>query len=144
MEAVVEKAIWSPWEPGFLPLVIYASMVLALMGVLLFLTAWLGAKNPTPEKSRPFESGVIPTGSARTRYPIPYYLIAAFFLIFDVEAVFILSWAIAADPLGWEGWLQITFFIVILLVSLFYIWQKGGLEWGPTAPRILKRPKILF
>lgn len=141
MEAIAQETIWSPWKPGFLPLIVYAFMVLVLAGLLLFLAAWLGKKNPNPEKSRPFESGMIPTGSARTRYPIPFYLVAAFFLIFDVEAVFILSWAVAADPLGWEGWLQITFFIVILLISLFYLWEKGGLEWGPTAPRGSNRAK---
>ncbi len=141
MEAIHPDIIWSSWEPGLLPLIVYSLMVLALIGALLFLTAWLGKKNPTPEKSRPFESGIIPTGSARTRYPVPFYLVAAFFLIFDVEAVFILSWAVAADPLGWEGWLQITFFILILLISLFYIGEKGGLEWGPTAPKRSSRPK---
>ena len=61
------------------------------------------------------------------------FMVAVFFLLFDVEGAFIFSWAIAAEPLGWAGWLQISFFIFILLLGLAYIWVKGGLAWGPTS-----------
>jgi len=132
MKPLPETGILSPWEPGIFSLAIYGLLVLILVAALLFLSRWLGEKKPTPEKSRPYECGVIPTGTARFRYPVAFYLIATFFLIFDVEAVYIFSWAIAFDLLGWAGWWQISFFIVILLISLFYIWKKGGLEWGPT------------
>jgi NADH-quinone oxidoreductase subunit A len=131
----------TPWEPGFLSLLIYSLLVFVLVGILLFLSSWLGEKKKEPDKPIPFECGIIPTGSARFRYPVPFYLVAAFFLIFDVEAVYILSWAIAVEPLGWPGWLQISFFIIILLISLFYIWKKGGLEWGPTAAKTPRAPK---
>ncbi len=134
------RFIWSPWEPGFISLLIYGVTIFALLIIILFLTKWLGEKRPNPEKLQAFESGMVPTGSARFTYPIPYYLVAAFFLIFDVEAIFIFAWAIAADPLGWSGWLQISFFILVLLISLFYIWQKGGLEWGPKHPKKPVRP----
>jgi NADH-quinone oxidoreductase subunit A len=132
MKPLPETGILSPWEPGIFSLAIYGLLVLILVAALLFLSRWLGEKKPTPEKLRPYECGVIPTGTARFRYPVAFYLIATFFLIFDVEAVYIFSWAIAFDRLGWAGWWQISFFIVILLISLFYIWKKGGLEWGPT------------
>ena len=126
-------ATFSPWEPGALSLLLYACMVLALVAVLLFLCSWLGEKKRTPEKSRPYECGVIPTGSARFLYPVPFYLVAIFFLIFDVEAAFIFAWAVAFDQLGWTGWMGISFFIVVLLLSLFYIWRKGGLDWKTKA-----------
>jgi len=122
----------SPWEPGILPLLVYVLLVLGLIGVSLFLASWLGEKKREPEKLRPYESGIIPTGAARLLYPVPFYLVAAFFLIFDIEGAYIFSWAIAFDRLGWSGWLQISFFILVLLVSLIYLWKKGGLEWGPT------------
>ena len=141
MQPMPSAGIFTPWEPGFLSLIIYALLVFILVTVLLFLSGWLGEKKREPEKLNPFESGILPTGAARFRYPVPFYLIAAFFLIFDVEAVYILSWAIAAEPLGWSGWLQISFFIIILLISLFYIWKKGGLEWGPTAVKTPTTPK---
>ncbi len=142
MEFMPSSTNLSPWEPGLLSLMIYGFLVFILAAILLFLSRWLGEKKMQPEKSRPFESGIIPTGSARFRYPIPFYLVATFFLIFDVEAVYIFSWAIAAETLGWAGWLQISFFIIILLISLFYIWIKGGLEWGPTAAKIHGSPKM--
>jgi NADH-quinone oxidoreductase subunit A len=123
----------SPWEPGLFSFALFVAMVLSLLGVLLFLTGWLGERRPDAEKARPYECGVIPTGGARFRYPVPFYLVAVFFLIFDVEAAFIFSWAVAMEDLSWRGWLQISFFIIVLLLSLFYIWKKGGLDWSPTA-----------
>ncbi len=125
----------SPWEPGVLSLVVYGLLVLILVAILLFLSRWLGEKKTGVEKLRPFESGIIPTGSARFRYPVAFYLVATFFLIFDVEAAYIFSWAIAVDRLSWSGWFQISFFIVVLLIGLFYIWKKGGLEWGPISQK---------
>lgn len=122
----------APWKPDFMAMLFYSIMVFGLVAVLLFLAAWLGERKNQKEKGVPFESGIFPTGEALFRYPVHFYLVAAFFLIFDVEAVYIFAWAVAVKPLGWPGFLQITFFIVILLVSLFYIWKKGGLEWGPS------------
>jgi NADH-quinone oxidoreductase subunit A len=133
MESMSSIPSLSPWEPGILALGAFTLMSLVLIIAFLFLARWPGEKKPNPEKLRPYECGIIPTGTARFPYPVAFYLIAAFFLIFDVEAVYIFSWAIAFDRLGWSGWLQISFFIVVLLVSLFYIWKKGGLEWGPKA-----------
>lgn len=123
----------SPWHPNIFALGVFAFLVLVLMGVILFLTSRLGVKKESCEKLRPYESGVIPTGSGRFNYPVPFYLVAVFFLIFDVEAAFIFSWAVAFHELGWQGWLRISVFIIILLISLFYLWCKGGLEWGPSS-----------
>jgi len=133
--------LWSPWTPGLLSLVIYTALVLGLMAVILILTGWLGEKKNSPEKARPYECGIIPAGSARLPYAVPFYLVAAFFLIFDVEAAFIFSWAIAFDHLGFLGWLQITFFIFVLLLSLAYLWIKGGLDWGPSTSTSRSIPK---
>jgi NADH-quinone oxidoreductase subunit A len=122
---------FSPWQPGVFSLAVFFLLVIGLMAVLLILSAWLGEKKPGTEKGRPYESGIIPTGSARLRYPVPFYLVAVFFLIFDVEGAFIFAWAVAWEDLGWKGWLQITFFIGLLFLGLLYIWRKGGLAWGP-------------
>jgi NADH-quinone oxidoreductase subunit A len=131
----------SPWEPAMFSLGVYTLLVLLLLVLILFLASWLGEKKPSPDKLRPYECGVIPTGSAQLRYPVPFYLVAAFFLIFDVETVIVFIWAIAFKPLGWIGWWRITFFIVVLLLSLFYIWKKGGLEWGPVTRLMPLPPK---
>jgi NADH-quinone oxidoreductase subunit A len=135
MHPVTIAGTLSPWEPGVFSLIIYGILVLGLVAVLLFICSWLGEKKFDPEKMRPYESGIIPTGSARLHYPIPFFLVAIFFLIFDVEGAYIFSWAISCNPLGWSGWLQISFFIIMLLLGLVYIWRKGGLDWGPTRTR---------
>lgn len=110
-------------------LFLYGLMIFFLIVLLLFLASWLGEKKIGLEKKRPFECGIIPTGRAQLNYPVPFYLVAVFFLIFDVEAVFIFAWAVAAFDLGWAGWLQISFFILLLLAGLVYLWKKQGLIW---------------
>ncbi len=132
----------SPWEPGLLSLALFTAMVLGVLAILLVLTSWLGEKKPTPEKAVPYECGVIPTGSARFRYPLPFYLVAVFFLIFDVEAAYVFAWAVAVYDLGWAGWLQISFFIIVLLLSLFYLWKKGGLDWRPVISKSPNPPTM--
>ncbi len=137
----VSPATMSPWVPGLLSLALFTAIVAVLLGLLLFLTRWLGERKPDEEKARPYECGVIPTGGARFRYPVAFYLVAVFFLIFDVETALIFSWAVALEDLGWRGWLQISFFIVILLLSLFYLWLKGGLDWRPALLRRASPPR---
>jgi NADH-quinone oxidoreductase subunit A len=120
--------------PGDFPaLVIYTAVAVVLIGVLLLAAWWLGAKTRSENKGMAYESGVIPTGSARLAYPVPFYLVAIFFIVFDVEAVFIFTWAAAWDLLGLAGMVHITFFIVVLLLGLAWLWLKGGLDWGPSA-----------
>jgi NADH-quinone oxidoreductase subunit A len=137
----LSPATLSPWAPGLLSMALYTAITLGLLALLLVLTCWLGEKKPGPEKARPYECGVIPTGGARFRYPVPFYLVAVFFLIFDVETAVIFSWAVAIKELSWRGWLQISFFIIILLVSLVYLWKKGGLDWRPQSFRQASPPR---
>ena len=129
MEPIPGGGILSPWAPGAFTLIVYAVLVIAFVASQLFLASWLGEKKPTREKLRPYECGVIPTGSARLRYPVPFYLIAIFFLIFDVEGAYIFTWAVVYEEVGWPGTLQISFFIILLLAGLFYVWKNGGLDW---------------
>jgi NADH-quinone oxidoreductase subunit A len=135
MEPVVSAGALSPWEPGIFALTLYGMLILAFVTAQLFIASWLGEKKPSIEKSRPYECGVIPTGSARLRYPVPFYLVAIFFLIFDVEGSYILTWAVSYEKLGWYGWMQMAFFIAVLLVALLYLWKKGGLDWMPVSRR---------
>ena len=136
MQSVIAvSSALSPWQPGIFSLALYALVVLVVIGAMVFLSSWLGEKRPGVEKQRAYESGIIPTGAARLHNPVPFYMVAIFFLLFDVEGVFIFSWAVASRELGWAGGLQISFFILILLYGLVYIWKKGGLEWGPTGRR---------
>ena len=131
MQPIDARALLSPWQPGMFTLTLSAVVVIALTIAILFLSRWLGLQLPNNEKMRVYESGIIPTGQARLRYPVPFFMVAIFFLIFDVEGAYIFSWAVASRPLGWAGWFQIQFFIAVLIAGLVYIWVKGGLEWGP-------------
>lgn len=124
-----------PSFEALLALALYAGIALALIGTLLFLAWYLGHKTRSPVKNEPYESGVAPTGTARLVEPVPFYLVAIFFIVFDVEAIFIVSWAVAWDLLGWTGFAQICFFIGILFLGLVYLWKMGGLDWGPSARR---------
>jgi NADH-quinone oxidoreductase subunit A len=132
MQPIAGVGALSPWEPGVFSLTIYGILVLAFVAAQLLLASWLGEKKKSIEKSRPYECGVIPTGTARLRYPVPFYLVAILFLIFDVEGAFILTWAVAYEDLGWAGWMQMSFFIILLLIGLLTIWKKGGLDWRPV------------
>jgi len=117
------------------PLLAYTLVTLVIMTGLMFAARWLGARSTNPNKELPYESGVVPSGTARFAMPVPFYLIAIFFIVFDVESAFIFTWAVAWDWLGLAGLLHITFFIVALLLGLVWIWLKGGLEWGPSRER---------
>lgn len=120
--------------PDFAALVslgLYAGIAVALIGVLLLCARFLGHRTWTPVKGEPYESGVAPTGQAKLGEPVPFYLVAIFFIVFDVEMIFIVSWAVAYDLLGWAGFCQIAFFIIILFAGLAYLWRMGGLDWGP-------------
>lgn len=113
-------------------LIIYTGVTVLLIGVMLIASWWFGDRTTNTNKELPYESGVIPTGSARVRLYVPFYLLAIFFIIFDVETAFIFTWAIIWDQLGLGGLIHITFFIIALLLGLIWIWLKGGLEWGPS------------
>lgn len=135
MDLITLKAGFLPWQSGIFSLFIYSAMIAGLMIVLLVLARRLGRHHPDVEKLRPYESGIIPTGPARLHNPVPFFMVAIFFLLFDLEGVFIFTYAIAADGLGWAGFLQIGFFIAVLMAGLIYIWVKGGLRWGPNLGR---------
>ncbi len=131
----VAAGVMSPFHAGVFSLVVFTILVMLFIASQLFLAAWLGEKKKSPEKSRPYECGIIPTGSARFRYPVPFYLVAIFFLIFDVEGAFIITWAVVYRKVGLPGYEQMSFFIVLLLAGLFYIWKQGGLDWRETDKR---------
>jgi len=124
-----------PGPEALLSLGLYVLIATGLILVLLILARFLGNRTSTEQKSQPYESAVLPTGEARLREPVPFYLVAIFFIVFDVEAIFVVSWAVAYDRLGWAGFWQITFFIVILFLGLVYLWKMGGLEWGSETTR---------
>jgi len=124
-----------PDVTSLLALSLYTLAAITLVGLLLLLARFLGQRSHSVVKGEPYESGVTPSGEARLTEPVPFYLVAIFFIVFDVEAVFIVTWAVAWDLLGWAGYLQIVFFITMLFAGLAYLWKTGGLDWGPKRQR---------
>lgn len=124
-----------PPAESLLSLGLYGAMAVGLIAFLLIACRLIGQKTHSTFKDQPYESGVDPSGPAQPGRPVPFYLVAIFFIVFDVEVVFISSWAVAYDLLGWSGFLQILFFIGILFLGLIYLWAEGALDWSPSRQR---------
>lgn len=100
---------------------------LTMIGV----AALLGGRAYGRAKNRPFESGIDSVGNARLRFSAKFYLVAMFFVIFDVEALYLFAWSVSVRESGWVGFIEATIFITLLLVGLIYLWHIGALDWAP-------------
>ena len=113
-----------------------------ICGIMLGASWLLGGRDWGRAKHEPFESGVVGSGSTRMRLSAKFYLVAMFFVIFDLEAVFLFSWAIAVKESGWPGFIEAFIFIFVLVVSLVYLWRIGALEWAPESrKKLVERQK---
>ena len=108
-------------------LMIVISTLVALIAI--GLGYLFGPRKHSEAKSMPYESGITPYGEGTRRMPVRFYLIAVLFILFDIEVVFFLPWAITFRQLGLFGLIEMVIFIAILLVGYFYAWKKGALEW---------------
>ncbi len=122
----------------FWPFLVYAIAVVLLVSGMLFLSYLLGEQHSEHATDEPYESGILETGSARVRLPINFYIVALLFVIFDIEAIFIITWAISVKALGWGGYVAILIFFVVLISLLIYEWRIGALDFGPDSKKILK------
>ena len=109
---------------------IYVALVLGLVAAMSGLSFVLGQRHHDRSTDSPYESGILSEGSARVRLSAKFYLVAMFFVIFDLEAIFIFAWAVAVRETGWTGYVEVLIFITVLLVSLAYLWRVGALEWS--------------
>lgn len=117
------------------PLLLFTVASVGLVGLMLGLSYMLGGRHDERLGNQPYESGIKPTGSARMRFSAKFYLVAIIFVLFDLEVVFIYSWAIAAPELGWVGYEAFLTFLFDLTLALVYAWRVGILDWAPKAPR---------
>jgi NADH-quinone oxidoreductase subunit A len=108
-------------------LMIVLATVVALIAI--GLGVLFGPRKNTAAKSMPYESGMTPIGEGTRRMPVRFYLVAVLFILFDIEVIFFLPWAITFRQLGLFGLVEMVIFIVILLVGYVYAWKKGALEW---------------
>jgi NADH-quinone oxidoreductase subunit A len=122
----------------FWPFLVYAAAAFAIAGIMLGLSWVLGERHKDKTTDEPYESGIPITGNARLRFSSHFYLIAMFFVIFDLDAAFIIVWAVSFRELGLPGYLGIAVFILILLVVLVYELGIGALNFGPQGKKILR------
>ena len=115
---------------GILSLAVYLGVVVILIGILMLVTHLSGERHFERGTGVPYESGVPPTGSARLRFSADFYLIAMFFVIFDISAVFLFAWAVAARELGWPGYAAALLFMAETAAGLAYLWRRGAFNWG--------------
>ncbi len=115
-----------------LPFVLYTSAVFVILGITLVFSWFVGSKSRHGRaQDIPYESGIVPVGEAENmRLSVEFFLIAIFFVIFDLETIFIVAWAVAFNEVGWLGYIATAVFIFILLVALLYEWRTGALDWG--------------
>jgi NADH-quinone oxidoreductase subunit A len=122
------------------PLGVYFLAVIILAGGMMGLSYILGEHHQDQATGEPYESGIITTGSARQRLSAKFYLNAVFFVIFDLESVFVFAWAVAIRELGWTGYIEAVIFIGVLFIALVYLWRLGALDWGETRLRQRTKP----
>lgn len=117
------------------PLAVYVAAAIVIVASMIGLSYVLGQRHMGRATAEPYESGVAATGSAHVRFDVKFYLIAMFFVIFDLEAVFIFAWAGSVREAGWAGYVEIVVFIGVLVAALIYLWRNGALEWTSRRKR---------
>jgi len=114
---------------SYIPLLIlFGISVLNAVGIVAA-THLVNPRRPTPQKEMPYESGMIPLGDTRHRFSVKFYMVAISFIVFDLETIFLIPWAVQAKALGWGAFVAMMIFVIVLAVGLLYEWKKGGLEW---------------
>jgi len=117
--------------PEFWSTTMYVVAVFGICAIMLIGSALLGGKAGGRAKNDPFESGVVSSSPERLRLSAKFYLVAMFFVIFDVEALYLYAWAVSVKEAGWAGWIEVLIFIFILTASLVYLARIGALDWTP-------------
>jgi NADH-quinone oxidoreductase subunit A len=114
---------------GYLPILVMVVIAGAFSAIALTVSALLGPRRHNPAKDAPYESGILPFGDAKRRFPVQFYVIAVLFILFDVEVILMYPWAVSARKLGVFGLVEMAIFLVILLVGFVYAWKNDAFKW---------------
>ena len=117
----------------YFPVLLQALIAMALAAGLLTVSYLLGKRVRNRVKDIPYESGMIPTGDARERFSVKFYLVGMLFILFDIEAIFLYPWVVVYRELKMFGFVEMLIFVVLILSGFFYIWKKGALDWAEKA-----------
>jgi NADH-quinone oxidoreductase subunit A len=121
------------------PIAVYIALVLVIIAGMLGLSFLLGQRHKEKATNEPYESGILSAGGARLRFTAHFYLIAMMFVIFDLEAVYIYAWAVAARELGWIGYIELLVFVAFLMAAFGYLWRMGAFD---VFHRPIPRPRL--
>ncbi len=113
----------------YLPVLSLFALSLFVAVMMVAMSHMVGPRRRTTVKGEPYESGIPPLGDARQRFAVKYYVVAMLFLVFDVEMIFLIAWAVVFRRLGLAGFLAILVFLLLVVAGLLYEWRKGSLEW---------------
>lgn len=114
---------------GYLPILVMVIVAAAFAAIALTVSALLGPKRYNEAKHEPYESGILPFGDAKRRFPVQFYVVAVLFILFDVEVILMYPWAVAARKLGVFGLVEMAIFLVILLAGFVYAWKNDAFKW---------------
>lgn len=114
---------------NYLPILLLLGVSLLQAVGMVALSALASPTRSTPAKSSPYESGIVPLGNTRERFSVKFYMVAILFIVFDLETILLVPWAVKARELGWAGFSAVSIFVVVLTIGLIYEWKRGGLQW---------------
>jgi len=119
----------------YFPVLLQGVIAMAVAFLMLGLSYLLGKKVRDRVKDLPYESGIVPTGDARQRFSVKFYLVGMLFIVFDIEAIFLYPWAVVYRELKMFAFVEMLVFIVLILCGFFFIWKKGALDWSYSQDR---------
>jgi len=114
----------------YFPVLVQALLAMATAAGLLSVSFLLGKHVRNRVKDMPYESGVVPTGDARRRFSVKFYLVAVLFILFDIEAIFLYPWVVVYRELKMFAFVEMLVFVLLILAGFFYVWKKGALDWS--------------
>ena len=124
----------------YFPVLLQALIAMTIAGALLLISFLLGKKVRNRVKDLPYESGITPTGSARERFSVKFYLVGMLFIVFDIEAVFLYPWVVVYREFKMAAFVEMLIFIALVFAGFVYVWKKGALDWSGDDPSIDRRP----
>ena len=119
----------------YFPVLLQALVAMLLAAGLITVSYFLGKRVKNRVKDMPYESGIVPTGDARQRFSVKFYLGGMLFILFDIEAIFLYPWAVVYRELAMPGFVEMLIFVILILSGFFYIWKKGALDWSGSDSR---------
>jgi NADH-quinone oxidoreductase subunit A len=120
----------------YFPVLVQIALAVLIATALIVISVAVGKRVKDRVKDSPYECGIAPTGSARERFSVKFYLVGIVFILFDIESVFLYPWAVVYRELKMFAFVEMLIFIALILSGFLYIWKKGALDWSHDEPNV--------